>query len=270
MCQELSDLFFTYISRISYIYRYCTISCPLQFNIFFIFSKWAKLFLICTREYVPPFAGLTHVFKTIFCADCRVTAEIFWCQGKEKATIIILELDPVKIWHKIGCNFFQNHSTLPFTMKKRMANFEGFSQILKKQSGEKILGCVYTCPHNLNTWKPPYLKKKLHFCIVYFQTLWPKTKKFAITRSKISRHCAILFYWWHVWYTQSLVWSSAPTTCPTTLGQLLIFNVIAASHLDLAPTALRSDESPAGAQEESFKQKKCRKFRDTVPLSQKK
>ena len=77
MCQELSDLFFTYISRISYIYGYCTISCPLQFNIFFIFSKWAKLFLICTREYVPPFAGLTHVFKTIFCADFRVTAEIF-------------------------------------------------------------------------------------------------------------------------------------------------------------------------------------------------
>ena len=49
-------------------------------------------------------------------------------------------------------------------------NFEGFSQILKEQSGEKsYLDVFVNTPdsNNLNIWKFPYLKKKLGVHVVF-------------------------------------------------------------------------------------------------------
>ena len=46
-------------------------------------------------------------------------------------------------------------------------NFEGFSQILKKQSGKKVFGCVYTSnSNNIKIKKLPYRKKNSGVSIV--------------------------------------------------------------------------------------------------------
>ena len=46
------------------------------------------------------------------------------------------------------------------TTRTLSENFEGFSQILKEQSGKKGIWCVYTFNrNNLKILKPPYLKK---------------------------------------------------------------------------------------------------------------
>ena len=55
------------------------------------------------------------------------------------------------------------------TMRTLSVNFEGFSQILKEQSGEKRYLGVFThpiCNNILKIWKPHYLNKKLCVCVV--------------------------------------------------------------------------------------------------------
>ena len=72
------------------------------------------------------------------------------------------------------------------TTRTLSENFEGFSQILKEQSGKKeVLGCVCTPnSNNLKIWKPPYQKINLRVRVVnkYADTRFlnlAKTKRFV-------------------------------------------------------------------------------------------
>ena len=67
-------------------------------------------------------------------------------------------------------NNLNDHADTHKTSRTLLKNFEGSSQILKEQSGEKvILMCLHSTPisNNLKILKPPYLKKKLRVLWVH-------------------------------------------------------------------------------------------------------